>query len=62
MRIKFRRLFEDTKITTRFLKRQICNTVKIHALFAIFNSKEFAIQKFYLTIIYLPLLIQDGFF
>ena len=38
----FRRLFEDTKITTKFLKRHICNLfcIEINMLFAIFNNKE----------------------
>ena len=36
----FRRLSEDTKITTSFPKRHICNTIEINTLFAIFNNKE----------------------
>ena len=36
----FGRLFEDTKITTRFPKRHICNTIEINTLFAIFKNKE----------------------
>ena len=34
-----RTLFEDTKITTRFQKRQICKTIEINTLFAILNNK-----------------------
>ena len=38
----FQSLFEDTTITTNFLKSHIFNTsgIEIHTLFAIFNSKE----------------------
>ena len=36
----FQRLFEDTKITTRFPKRHIFNTIEINTLFAIFSNKE----------------------
>ena len=36
----FRRLFEDTKITTTFPKRHICITIEINTLFAIFRNKE----------------------
>ena len=38
----FQSLFEDTIITTNFLKSHICSTscIEIHTLFAIFNNKE----------------------
>ena len=38
----FQGLFEDTKITTKFLKSHIFSTscIEIHILFAIFNKKE----------------------
>ena len=39
----FQSLFEDTTITTNFLKSHICSTssyTEIHTLFAIFNNKE----------------------
>ena len=35
----FRMLFENTKITTRFPKRYICNTIESNTLFVIFNNK-----------------------
>ena len=35
----FQRFFEDTKITTRFWKRNICNDNEINTSFAIFNNK-----------------------
>ena len=42
VRAIFQNLFEDTTITTNFLKSHICSTscIEIHALFAIFNNKE----------------------
>ena len=38
----FESLFEDTTITTNFLKSYICSTscIEIHTLFVIFNNKE----------------------
>ena len=41
VRTIFRGLFEDTTITTNFLKSHICNTscIKINAFFAILNNK-----------------------
>ena len=36
----FGRLFEDSKITTRFLKDSFSNNIDINKLFAIFNNKE----------------------
>ena len=42
VRAIFQNLFEDTTITTNFLKSHISSTscIEIHALFAIFNNKE----------------------
>ena len=41
-RLIFQGLFEDTQITTNFLKSHIYSTscIGIHTLFAIFNNKE----------------------
>ena len=47
-------MFEDTKITTKFPKRNIFSTIEINTLFAIFNnSKDWGIAKSDLTILYL---------
>ena len=52
MRTIFRMLFEYTKITTRFPKRHICNTIEIRCL--LFSArKDWGISKSDLTILYL---------
>ena len=51
----FQGLFEDTTITTNFLKSNISKTswIEIHTLFAIFKNKELRSFKVRLTIVYL---------
>ena len=43
VRPMFQSLFEDTTVTTNFLKGHICSTscIEIHTLFALFNNNEF---------------------
>ena len=63
MQTVFRRLFEDTKITTRFPKRHICNFTEINTLFAVFNNKGLGFSESDLTILYLKewMLVNGNF-